>query len=94
MLYLNQKPDEWSEAVLRRVGRNIRKKRMDAGYTINRLYAETGIQRVTIQRWESGERSPRIDDLLWLCKCTGWKLAEILGVKNDAVGTNRGNKST
>jgi transcriptional regulator with XRE-family HTH domain len=79
MLYMNQMPGEWSEAVLRRVGKNIRKKRTAAGWTINRMYAETGIARVTIMRWESGKRSPKLDDLLWVCKCTGWRLSEILG---------------
>lgn len=79
MLYMNQKPDEWSETVLRHIGKNLRRKRQDAGWTINRMYAETGIARITIMRWESGKRSPKLDDLLWVCKCTGWKLSEILG---------------
>lgn len=94
MLYMNQMPGEWSEAVLRRVGKNIRKKRTAAGWTINRMYAETGIARVTIMRWESGERSPKIDDLLWVCKCTGWRLGELLGGAKNAVGTDSGNAGT
>lgn len=79
MLYMNQKPDDWSEAVLRHVGRNIRKMRQDAGWTINRMYAETGIARITIERWESGQRAPKLDDILWVCKRTGWRLSEIIG---------------
>lgn len=79
MLYMNQKPDEWSETVLRHVGKNLRRLRQDAWWTINRMYAETGIARITIERWESGKRSPKLDDILWVCKRTGWKLAEIIG---------------
>lgn len=95
MLYMNQMPDEWSEAVLKRIGKNIRKKRMEAGWTINRMYAETGIARVTIMRWESGERAPKIDDLLWVCKCTGWRLGDLLGgARNAAVNTGGRNASS
>ena len=79
MLYMNQKPDEWSATILQHVGRNIRKMRKDAGWTINRMYAETGIARITIERWESGKRAPKLDDILWVCKRTGWKLSEIIG---------------
>lgn len=95
MLYMNQMPDEWSETVLRHVGKNIRRKRTAAGWTINRMYAETGIARVTIMRWESGERSPKIDDLLWVCKCTGWRLGELLGgAKNAATNTDSRNAAS
>ena len=95
MLYMNQMPDEWSEAVLKRIGKNIRKKRMEAGWTINRMYAETGIARQTIFYWETGQRSPKIECLIWMCKCTGWRLGEILGgTKNAAVGTNGGDTAS
>ena len=83
MLYLNAMPEEWRDAVRRRIGRNIRKKRMASGKTHNQLYAETGISRLTLMYWESGERCPRMDDLLWLCKKTGWKLSELLGGNKD-----------
>lgn len=79
MLYMNDMPDEWGSAIRRRIGRNIRKKRVESGWTYNHMYAETGIQRQTIFYWENGERSPRVDMLLWMCKKTGWKLSEILG---------------
>lgn len=93
MLYLNNMPDEWRDAVRQKIGRNIRKKRVSANLNFNELYAETGIQRVTLMRWESGERSPRLDDLLWLCKCTGWRLSEILGGQNNGVGKGSRNES-
>jgi predicted DNA-binding transcriptional regulator AlpA len=43
------------------------------------MYAQTGIQRETIYHWEHADRTPKITQLLWLCKCTGWKLSEIIG---------------
>ena len=87
MLYMNQMPDEWAEKVLTRIGKNIRKKRMEQGWTINRMYAETGIPRQTIFYWESGQRSPKIEYLLWLCKTTGWKLGELIGGAKNAPGS-------
>ena len=79
MLYMNQMPNAWEEEMRTRIGRNIRRKRVEAGWSINRMYAETGIQRYTIQRWESGERKPDIVTLLWLIKVTGWKMSELVG---------------
>jgi transcriptional regulator with XRE-family HTH domain len=94
MLYTNRMPDEWAGALLRRIGKNLRRKRIETGWSMNRMYAETGILAVTIKRWETGERAPRIDDLLWVCKCTGWKLGEILGGMRNAAGTDSRNTAT
>lgn len=91
MLYLNQMPDEWAEKVLNRIGQNIRKKRIANGWSFNRMEAETGIPRQTIFYWESGQRSPKIEYLLWLCKTTGWKLGELIGGTRNAVDTGGGN---
>ena len=79
MLYLNKMPDDWCESVSKRIGKNIRKKRLEAGWSINRMYAETGIDRITIQRWETATRPLNMVKVLWLCKCTGWKLSELMG---------------
>ena len=87
MLYMNQMPDEWSKAVLNRIGKNIRRKRTEAGWTINEMHARTGIQRQMIQYWELGMRSPKIEYLLWLCKVTGWKLGELIGGAKNAPGS-------
>jgi transcriptional regulator with XRE-family HTH domain len=35
--------------------------RLEAGVTQARMAAELGVDRVTIARWESGERKPRAD---------------------------------
>ena len=79
MLYMNQMPDAWADDVLTRIGQNIRKKRTEAGWSLNQMYDETGISRQTIFYWESKQRAPRIDDLLWMCERTGWELSDILG---------------
>ena len=76
---MNQMPDEWSAKVLTRIGGNIRKKRIERGWSFNQMEAETGIARQTIFYWETAQRSPKIEVLLWLCKVTGWKLSEIIG---------------
>lgn len=82
MLYLNDMPQEWQEKVLQRIGKNIRRKRMEAGWSLNEMWAHTGIHRQTIHYWEAGSRYPKIEWLLWLCKTTGWKFSEIVGKGN------------
>jgi len=81
MLYTNGMPPEWEGRINTLVGKNIKRLRTQSGWSVNELYARTGIQRITINRWELGIRSPKICTLLWLCKCTGWKLADIIGGK-------------
>ena len=86
MLYQNQMPEKWKEEVLTRIGANIHKKRLQAGWTLNEMHARTGIQRQTIFYWEIGDRSPKIEALLWLCKTTGWKFSEIVGKSREVLG--------
>lgn len=84
MLYMKI-PTEWKDTVLKRIGDNIHKKRLEAGWTLNEMYARTGIQRITIFYWETAQRSPKIEMLLWLCKTTGWKFSEIVGTGKGEV---------
>ena len=79
MLYQNKMTKEWREDVLTRIGQNVHRKRIEAGWTFNAMYARTGILPQTLFYWETAQRSPKIEVLLWLCKTTGWRFSEIVG---------------
>lgn len=77
----NDIPQEFSEALKVRVGKNLRRKRQEEGLSLRAFSRKVGahddIQ--SIWRWENGVNLPRLDMIVWICVKMGWKLSEILG---------------
>ena len=84
MLYDGQMPEEWRDGLNQRIGQNLRRKRIESNLTFNGIYARTGIDRYTIYKYESGKRTMRLDNLIWICKKMGWRLSDIIGGGRDA----------
>lgn len=80
----NDIPQEFSEALKIRVGKNLRRKRLEEGLSLRAFSRKVGahddIQ--SIWRWENGVNLPRLDMMVWICVRMGWKLSEILGGQN------------
>lgn len=74
-----QEQEQYSEKVMKRISRNLKRLREKRGWTQYRVAEMTGLAWHTIQKWEFGYNCPKVDKLLWLCRCTGWKLSDVLG---------------
>lgn len=85
--------EAFDEAVRKKVGRNIKKLRTGYGWTIQYLSDLIGLSWHTVYKWEHARISPSVPHMLWLCKCTGWKLSEILGDGPSGTGKNGGGKT-
>lgn len=77
-------PQDWSIALRRRIGKNMRTKRLSKGLTIYDVAVKTGISWHSIEHWETGKNSPKLDTLIWCCRKMDWKLSEIIGGRIDA----------
>ena len=71
--------DLYEQSLEETIGKNLRKKRVAAGWSINKLYTITGVDRQTIFHYEVGDRSPRIGKIMRICKATGWGLDDLMG---------------
>lgn len=79
----NDIPQEFSEALKVRVGRNLKRKRTEEGLSLRGLARKVGISEIqSVWRWENGVNLPRLDMMVWICVKMGWKLSEILGGQN------------
>ena len=74
---------EWIESVRHRIAYNLREMRMRHNMTLSALHQRTGLSWKVLENWELEKTSPSVERLMWLCKCTGWKLSEILGGLKD-----------
>ena len=82
---------EFDEAVRKKVARNIRKMRTGSGWTVEHLADIVGVSWHTVYKWEHARMSPSLSNMLWMCKQTGWKVADILGGNRDGQ-SNDGNR--
>ena len=74
-----QEQEQFSEKIRKRISRNMIALRERKGWTRYQMATKVGLTWRTLQRWELGYNVPTIDKLLWLCKCNGWKLSDLLG---------------
>ena len=91
LLQANKMPDEYSDKLAKMIGRNIRKKRKEAGLSVYALAIKTGTDWSTLRNWETGANIQRYDRVTWMCKKMGWAVSEIYGRAKHAVGTGGGN---
>ena len=77
-------PDAFDDRIRHIVGKNIRKTRKKNNMSLVELYRKTNISDGTIRHWEMGVQAPNIVSLMWLCKCTGWRMGDLLRTKEDA----------
>ena len=84
MLYLNKMPDDWQMGMRKRIGRNLKRLRLERDWTLNYMQSQVGVDRATLWSWEQATRSPQLCNILWICKCTGWKLSDIIGGRQNA----------
>ena len=81
----NDIPQEFSEALKIRVGKNLHRKRTENGLSLRRFARNVGMNEIqSVWRWENGVNLPRLDMIVWICVRMGWKLSEILGGQKDA----------
>lgn len=71
----------WLKCAASRIGTNLRDLRGEHGIPLQELSALTGISRFSLTRYEQGETAPRIDDLLLICKVTGFRLSAVLDMR-------------
>ena len=71
--------DIYEQSLEERIGKNLRKKRVSAGWSINKLHTITGVDRQTIFHYEVCDRSPKIGKIMRICKATGWELDDLTG---------------
>ncbi|MCD2461996.1 helix-turn-helix domain-containing protein [Streptomyces sp. MBT42] len=70
------------ESVLRRraaLGQRLRELRTEAGLSQDQLADRIGMERRSIQRYESGERDPRYTELLLIADALGVPVAALVG---------------
>jgi Zn-dependent peptidase ImmA (M78 family)/DNA-binding XRE family transcriptional regulator len=60
------------------ISRRIREIRERLGWTQARLAAELGVTQTAVSYWESGKRSPGVDELIELADATGEELSSLL----------------
>lgn len=67
------------DAFLKRLGRNLRRKRVARGYSIDRVYLEgNGLNRATISRMERGMIDPQISTLKRFAETIGVPLSDLM----------------
>ena len=76
--------DEFDDAVRKTVGRNLRKLRTGQKMTLQQVADLAEVAWHTVYKWEYGRMTPSLGRLLWLCKRSGWRLADILGGPKNA----------
>ena len=69
---------KWVTIRRRELGERLTSTRRVAGLSQHQLADRVGIERRTIQRYESGERDPRYTDLLLLAHALGVPLADLV----------------
>lgn len=69
---------EWALARRRELGLRLAAARRKAGLSQEQLGDRVGVERRTVQRYESGERDPRFTDLLLLADALGVPLADLV----------------
>ncbi|MCX0246397.1 helix-turn-helix transcriptional regulator [Streptomyces drozdowiczii] len=69
---------EWVIARRRELGERLVSTRRAAGLSQDQLADRVGVERRTIQRYESGERDPRYTDLLLIADALGAPLVELV----------------
>ncbi|MFD4662444.1 helix-turn-helix transcriptional regulator [Streptomyces halstedii] len=69
---------EWAVTRRRELGRRLGDARRAAGMSQEHLGDLIGVERRTIQRYESGTRDPRYTDLLLLADALGVDLADLV----------------
>ncbi|WP_327329825.1 helix-turn-helix domain-containing protein [Streptomyces sp. NBC_01201] len=69
---------EWAVARRRDLGQRLATARRNAGLSQEQLGNLVGVERRTIQRYESGERDPRFTDLLLIADALGIDLAYLV----------------
>ena len=91
LLQANRMPDEYSDKLAKMIGRNIRRKRKEAGLSVYALAVKTGTDWSTLRNWETGANIQRYDRVAWMCKKMGWSVSEIYGRAKHAAGTDSRN---
>lgn len=69
---------EWAITRRRELGERLVATRRAAGLSQDQLADRVGVERRTIQRYESGERDPRYTDLLLIANALGAPLADLV----------------
>jgi transcriptional regulator with XRE-family HTH domain len=59
-------------------GRNLAARRREAGFTQDRLAAETSMGRNTLTRWEQGHSLPRLDQMVTLARAIDIQVRDLL----------------
>jgi len=78
-------PPEFSEALRKRIGRNLKTLREKAGMPQYQLAKLLGCSTASMSHWERGDCLISLDVALWLCKVMGWRF-------NDLIGGNKGGR--
>lgn len=76
---MDEAMDKWEKSLEERLGRNLRKKRVQAGWSLYQMSQITGVGRQTLLHYEWANRSPSIGKIMRICKTTGWKLSDLMG---------------
>lgn len=67
----------------------IRLYRLKLGWTLDELSRRSGISRVSLTRYELGERVPNVTIVLKICKALGCTVEELYGTSSDEGGEQR-----
>lgn len=71
-----------TDAVAKKIGASIRTARITKGWTQDRLAAELGLTQTAVSYWESGRRTPAVDDLITVARALDVAPYELLAAED------------
>lgn len=73
-----RRKEYWKNNCRDRIGKNLRRLRLEAGLTLNELAIQTGNSYTTMRSYEKEGVAPGVDEMLFICKEMGWNFSDLM----------------